>query len=144
VFVAKERGASVLAGVRRSQLAEALSLGAQAAVALDDPAALAAVPELDVLADTVGGEPTLALLPHIKKGGTLASVVGAPPAAQGRDLRVAAFLAHPDGKRLFALAEAVAAGRLQLPVGRVLKLSEAAEAHRLAEAGGAGKIVLVP
>ncbi len=144
VFVAKEHGAQVLAGVRKSQMGEAQSLGADQVVALDDPSALAAVPDLDVLADTVGREPTLQLLPRIKKGGVLASVVGAPEQAKGRDLRIAPLMAQSDAARLHRLAEDVAAGRLQVPIARVFKLSEVQEAHRVAERGGAGKLVLVP
>ena len=39
-------------------------------------------------------------------------------------------------------AEAIGEGRLQLPLGLVLPLAQAAEAHIQGERGGAGKIVL--
>jgi NADPH:quinone reductase len=45
---------------------------------------------------------------------------------------------------LTRFAEQLAAGRLRTRVAQVLPLDEAAEAHRLAEAGGLhGKVVLV-
>jgi NADPH:quinone reductase-like Zn-dependent oxidoreductase len=143
-FAAKQRGAKVIAGVRGAQLEEAKQVGADQVMALDDDAAIQALPPLDVVADTVGHEPTLKLLPKIKRGGTLASVVGAPAEAKDRDLRVATLIMHSDPARLQQLAVDVAAGRLRLPVGRVLKLADIQEAHRLAEQGRSGKIVLVP
>jgi NADPH:quinone reductase-like Zn-dependent oxidoreductase len=74
--------------------------------------------------------------------GTLGSVLGEPPAAKGRDLRVRAFLSHPDGRRLGALAEAAARGELEIPISKRLPLSQVREAHRLAERGTEGKILL--
>jgi NADPH:quinone reductase-like Zn-dependent oxidoreductase len=144
VFVAKQHGATVIAGVRRSQLDEARALGADELVALDDEAALQALSPFDVLADTVGHEPTLKLLPKIRDGGTLASVVGSPPEAKARNIRIAAILTQPDPARLRQLADDVVRRRFELPVGRVLKLAEIQEAHRLAEKGGSGKLVIVP
>ena len=103
---------------------------------------IAHLPEVDAIADTVGGETIARLLPKIRKGGTLASVVGEPAAAKGRDLRVRAFVSHPDGKRLGDLAEAAARGELRIPIGNRLPISEVREAHRLAERGADGKILL--
>jgi NADPH:quinone reductase-like Zn-dependent oxidoreductase len=144
VFVAKQHGAKVIAGVRRAQLEQAKELGVDQVVALDDDSALQALPLLDVLADAVGGGTTVKLLPKIKSGGTLASVVGSPPEAKEHNLKIEGFMAQSDPARLKQLATDVAEGRLQLPVGRVLKLADIQEAHRLAEGGGSGKIVLVP
>jgi NADPH:quinone reductase-like Zn-dependent oxidoreductase len=50
---------------------------------------------------------------------------------------------RPDADQLGLLAEWVDTGRLRIHVDRTLPLADAAEAHRLQEAGGAGKIVLV-
>jgi NADPH:quinone reductase-like Zn-dependent oxidoreductase len=55
-FVLKQRGAKVLVGVRGKQLEDARKLNADGVVALDDEAALAKLPTLDAVADTVGGE----------------------------------------------------------------------------------------
>jgi hypothetical protein len=96
-------------------------LGAERLVPLDDEAALREVPPLDVLADTVGHEPTLKLLPKIKKGGRLASVVGAPEEARALNVRVEAMMTQPDARRMQQLAEDVAAKRLILPVARVMR-----------------------
>jgi NADPH:quinone reductase-like Zn-dependent oxidoreductase len=144
VFVAKQHGAHVWAGVRRSQLKDGEALGAERLVPLDDDAVLREVPPLDVLADTVGHEPTLKLLPKIKKSGRLASVVGAPEEARALNVRVEVIMTQPDARRMQQLAEDVAAKRLILPVARVMRFEDIQEAHRLAEQGGIGKIVLRP
>jgi NADPH:quinone reductase-like Zn-dependent oxidoreductase len=143
VHVAKLRGASVIAGVRASQKAEAAGLGADQVVGIDDGAELAGLPPLDAIADTVGHETISKLLEHLKPGGTLGSVLGEPPGARGRAMVVRAILAHPDAKRLRELAEAVARGDLKIPIAMRLPLAQAAEAQRLAERGGLGGKVLI-
>ncbi len=143
VFAAKARGAKVWAGVRRSQLAEASGLGAEGVVALDDPAAVERLPMLDGIADTVGGETLEGLLHKVKKGGTIASVVGASSGASALGLVVRAMWAHADAARLTALAGAVAAGELVIPIARRLPLAEAREAQRIAEHHAGGKVLLL-
>lgn len=144
VHAAKKLGARVIAGVRANQKGEAQELGAEQVVAIDDDAAIAGLPQLDAVADTVGGETIAKLIPRIRKGGALGSVVGEPAAAKGRDLRVRAFLAHADPARLRALAEDAARGELTIPVEKRLPLEKAREAQKLAERGGVGKILLLP
>jgi NADPH:quinone reductase-like Zn-dependent oxidoreductase len=142
VYAAKRLGARVIAGVRAAQRSEAQRLGVEQVVAIDDDDEIARLPQLDAIADTVDGETIARLIPKIRKGGTLGSVLGEPPAAKGRDLRVRAFLSHPDGRRLGALAEAAARGELEIPISKRLPLSQVREAHRLAERGTEGKILL--
>ena len=55
VFTAKERGATVIAGVLKRQMDEAKTVGADQVVATDDDAAIANLAPLDAVADTVGG-----------------------------------------------------------------------------------------
>jgi NADPH:quinone reductase-like Zn-dependent oxidoreductase len=142
--VAKQHGAHVIAGVRKSQKAEAEGLGADRVIALDDLKELASLPELDAVADMVGHETIDQVLPHIRKNGVLATVLGAPPAAEGRDLRVVPIWAQPDSARLEELGREVARGLFSIPIGKRLKLSQIREAQSLAEKGGIGKIVLTP
>jgi NADPH:quinone reductase-like Zn-dependent oxidoreductase len=145
VFVAKERGARVIAGVRKKQLDAARALGADQVVALDDEATLRDLPELDIIADTVSGKTIEALLPRLKSGGILASVLGEPPAAKGRPIEVRALLAQPDGKLLARYAQAVAEKRLTIPIAERLPLAKAGEAHKRAEEHQVdGKILLIP
>ncbi|AKU99473.1 Bifunctional protein: zinc-containing alcohol dehydrogenase [Labilithrix luteola] len=144
VFVAKGLGARVIAGVRASQKDEALALGVDGVLALDRDDEVAALPEVDAIADTVGGAVIAKLLPKIKRGGAVASVLGAPTVGDRSDLRVKAIVSHPDPTQLDRLAREVAASRLLMPVSRTLKFSDVREAHRVAEKGGHGKVVMVP
>jgi NADPH:quinone reductase-like Zn-dependent oxidoreductase len=144
VHVARQHGAHVIAGVRSSQRKEAESLGADRVIALDDSQEIAALPELDAIADMVGHKTIDLLLPHIRKNGVLASVVGAPASAAGSDLRVVPVVVKPDPARLEELGREVARGELSIPIGRRFTLSQIQEASELAEAGGIGKIVLTP
>jgi NADPH:quinone reductase-like Zn-dependent oxidoreductase len=144
VYAARQRGARVFAGVRARQKAEAAKLGAEGVVALDDDREVAGLAPLDALADTVGGETAARLLEKVKPGGVLGSVLGEPPGAKERGLTVRAFMAHPDPERLGELAQAVARGELAIPVSRRFPLAEVAEAHRVAERGGVGKVLLLP
>ena len=141
VFVGKQHGAYVIAGVRLKRRDEAGEIGADAVVALDDDGEVQGLPELDAIADTVGGKTIGALLPKLKKSGRLATVLGRPDAARDLDVRE---VWAPDVERLYQLAEDVRGGKLRIPIARRMKLSDIREAHALAEKGGGGKIVLIP
>jgi NADPH:quinone reductase-like Zn-dependent oxidoreductase len=147
VFAAKARGAVVYAGVRAKRAAAAAALGADAVVALDDDAAIAALPALDGIADTVGGETTQKLLGKLKTGGKIGSVVGPPAGAEElvkeRKLVVRGILTHDDAPRLAALAQAVADGKLAVPITRRFPLADAAAAMAFAQGGAEGKVVLL-
>src|ERR1700728_3454793 len=78
VFTAKERGATVIAGVLKRQMDEANSVGADQVVATDDDTAIANLPRLDAVADTVGGRTAEKLIAKVRAGGVFASVVGVP------------------------------------------------------------------
>lgn len=142
VFVAKQHGATVIAGVKRKQTGEADSLGADSIAAIDDEQGLSAIVELDAIADTVDGDTLKSLMGKLKKSGRLASVLGKPAAAGNVDVR--AVFAHPDPDRLYRLAEDFRHGRLKIPIARRMKLSEIREAHKAAQNGADGKIALQP
>ena len=146
VFTAKERGATVIAGVlkRQMQTDEAKTVGADQVVATDDDAAIASLPPLDAVADTVGGRTAKKLIAKVKPGGVYASVVDPPQnAAQYPSVKVVHVFSKFDRKTLEFMAEAVRDGKLVIPISQKLPLREAAEAQATAEKGGAGKILLV-
>ncbi len=144
VYVALERGARVIVGVRARQQQQAQALQAAQIVALDSDSEVSALPELDAIADTVGGEVIGNLLPKLKRRGVLGSVLGSPKAAEGRDIRIETFSAQPNATRLARMTEAVRSGKLAIPIARKFNLSEAAAAQQLAETGHVnGKVVLV-
>ena len=145
VYAAKELGARVIAGVRQEQKSAAEELGVDEVVAVDDEREIASLPQLDVIADTVGHEVVERLILKLKPNGVLGSVLGKPRAAEGRPIRVEAFTAQPDAALLRRMAEAVRKGKLQIPMAKRFRLSEVREAQALAERGGLdGKIALVP
>lgn len=145
VYLAKALGARVIAGVKTDQKREAASLNADRVVAIDDSREIAELPELDAIADTVDHDVIGKLIPKLKAGGVLGSVLGKPSEAEGKDIRVEAFMATPDASLLRQMADAVRDGKLLIPIARTMKLSEAGEAQALAEKGSlGGKILLIP
>jgi NADPH:quinone reductase-like Zn-dependent oxidoreductase len=145
VFTAKERGATVIAGVLKRQMDGAKSVGADQFIATDDDTAIANLPPLDAVADTVGGKTAEKLIARVKPGGVFASVVGAPHnAAKYPSVKVATVFSKFDRKTLEFMAEAVRDGKLVIPISEKLPLSEAAEAQATAEKGSIGKILLLP
>ncbi|MGO9339183.1 MAG: NADP-dependent oxidoreductase [Terracidiphilus sp.] len=145
VFTAKDRGATVIAGVLKRQFDEAKTVGADRLVATDDDTAIANLPPLDAVADTVGGRTAEKLIAKVKAGGVYASVVEAPQnAAKYTSVKVVHVFSKFDRKTLEFMAEAVRDGKLVIPIGPKLPLSQAAEAQAAAEKGGIGKILLLP
>jgi NADPH:quinone reductase-like Zn-dependent oxidoreductase len=144
VFTAKERGATVIAGVLKRQVDEARTAGADQAVATDDGTAIANLPPLDAVADTVDGRTAEKLIAKVKPGGVFATVLRAPQnAAKYPDVKVAPVFSKFDRKTLEFMAEAVRDGKLVIPISETLPLRQAAEAQAAAEKGAAGKILLV-
>ena len=145
VFTAKAHGATVIAGVLKRQVDNAKTVGADQVAETDDDTAIANLPPLDAVADAVGGRTAEKLIARVKQGGVYASVVGPPRnAAEYPSVKVVGVFSKFDRKTLEFMAEAVRDGKLVIPIGLKLPLSQAAEAHAKAEKGGAGKILLVP
>jgi NADPH:quinone reductase-like Zn-dependent oxidoreductase len=143
VWTAKKAGAKVIAGVKKSQVKEAATLGADQVLALDDAAAMEKLGFIDAVADTVGGETAQKLLAKVKQGGVFASVLGPPAnAAMHPTVKVETVVAQSDGATLRTMAEDVAAGRFVIPIDRMVPLAEAGAAQAAAEKGGVGKILL--
>ena len=126
LYRAKQRGASVIAAVLSAQKDAARSLGADRIVATDSDEEIASLPPLDAIADTVGGHLIEKLIPKLKPGGTLGSVLGKPKAAEGKNIRVKAVLSQSDAALLRELAEAVQSRALVIPIARQFRLSEPA------------------
>ena len=145
VYMAKTSGAHVIAGVRHFQLDQAQSIGADETIALDDAAAFATVPQVDVVANTLRGKAATALLAKVKDGGTFASVTGAPDGAGNYPkVRVVSFRSKQDRTGIAFIADAVNAGKLTIPIGRREALENAGAAQAAFTKGGIGKVLLVP
>jgi NADPH:quinone reductase-like Zn-dependent oxidoreductase len=144
VWVAKQRGAHVIAGVRGSQKKAAEELEADALLALDSREEMDSLGLADVVADTIGGSVGDLLLAKVKPGGRFASVVGPPADAKlYPGIQVEAFGSHPDAAKMRTLAEDIASGKFRIPVDRRMPLADAAKAHAEAEKGGVGKVILL-
>jgi NADPH:quinone reductase-like Zn-dependent oxidoreductase len=144
VFTAKERGAIVIAAVLSRQIDEAKTVGADQVVATDDDTAIANLPPLDAVADTVGGTTAEKLIAKVKPGGVYASVVGPPQnAAKYPSVKEVHVFSKFDRKTLEFMAEAVRDGKLVIPISEKMPLSDAAKAQVDAEKGGIGKVLLV-
>ncbi len=144
IRAAKDLGAHVIAGVRKKQLEEAETLGADSVIALDDDKAMAALGWMDAIADAVGGETAAMLMGKVKQGGVFASVLGPPKnAAMHPTVKVVAIVCKPDPERMLKLAKDVVAKRLSIPIDRMLPLAEAGAGQAAAEKGGLGKVVLI-
>lgn len=144
VWAAKKAGAVVIAGVRKAQVKVAETVGANQVLALDDEAAMAKLGFIDAVADTVGGETAQELLGKVKQGGVFASVLGPPANAKMHPtVRIEAIQSVPDAGTLRTMAEDVVAGRLVIPIDRMVPLAEAGKAQAAAEKSGIGKILLL-
>jgi NADPH:quinone reductase-like Zn-dependent oxidoreductase len=135
----------VIAGVRGRQLPEAETLGVSGTVAIDDDSAIAGLAMVDAIADTVGGDTAAKLFGRVKNGGNFgyASVLPDGVAELNATVTVTRVFARADASKLREFADDIRDGKFLLPISRRLPLRNAAEAHALAQQGGAGKIILV-
>ena len=145
VYTAKTLGAHVIAGVEHHQLDQAGSIGADETIALDDPAAFAAIPPVDAVANALRGKAATALLAKVKDGGTFASVTGAPDGSEDFPrVRVLAFRSKQDRAGITSIADAIVAGTMSIPIGLREQLANAGAAQAAFSKGGIGKVLLVP
>jgi NADPH:quinone reductase-like Zn-dependent oxidoreductase len=145
VYVAKHLGAVVIAGVLKKQLQQAANLGVDQVIATDDDNAIAKLPPLDAVANTVPGKIGEILLGKVTKDGVFASVVGPPANAKDYpSIRIVPVHSKPDAKALTEMARAVVDKKLIIPIGQKLPLSSASEGHAAVEKGGIGKVLLTP
>jgi len=90
-----------------------------------------------------------AVLTHLPDGLSLvggfdyASTVPAEMSSSNPTVTLTRVNARPDASKVREFADAVRDGTFRLPISRRMPLREAGEAHRVAQSGGAGKIVLV-
>jgi NADPH:quinone reductase-like Zn-dependent oxidoreductase len=145
VRTARDKGAFVIAGVRKGQLDAARSINANQLVALDDQAAVDALAPVDIVANTVRGGTAEQLVSKVRDGGVFASVTGVPESARRRpSVRTVAFVSKQDPEALLYMAKAVRDGELKIPISQQLPLRDARQAHIAVEQGAGGKILLLP
>jgi NADPH:quinone reductase-like Zn-dependent oxidoreductase len=145
VHTAKKIGAQVIAGVRGKELEAARSLGVSGVLAIDDDRAIENFPLVDAIADTVGGDVAAKLIAKVKPGGSFGYTTMLPEGAAAKNptVKTARVQAKPDPSKVREFVDDVRDGKFVLPIGRRMPLRDAAEAHRLGEKGGIGKILLL-
>jgi NADPH:quinone reductase-like Zn-dependent oxidoreductase len=145
IHTANKLGVRVIAGVRARQLEQARALDVSDVVAMDEEAAIAALPMVDGIADTVGGDAAAKLFHKVKNGGQFAyaSVLAEGLSQRNPAVTITRVFARPDASKVREFADDIRDGKFLLPIGRRMPLRDAGEAHALAQKGGAGKIVLV-
>ncbi|PJJ08607.1 NADPH:quinone reductase-like Zn-dependent oxidoreductase [Flavobacterium sp. 1] len=145
VQMAKAAGAYVIATASGDGVALAEKLGADLVIdyKLQDLTNIAR--DIDLVADTAGGEAQGKLFQILKPGGKLLSIATPPSQALAELYNVNAYFVASDisAKTLQNGIEMIEAGKLQTVVSKVFKLEEAAIAQDFLTAGGVnGKVVL--
>ena len=154
VQIGRLTGAEVVATSRKDVQDLVRSLGADITVDYRDADAwdqLAACSGggYDVIIDLVGGDTIQKSLGLLAAGGRVVSIVDQPNPQSlydgwGFNAEIHLVFLTPNAERLARLGSLTARGLLKPMVEQTLPLDQAAEAHRLIEAGGrTGKIVLV-
>ncbi|MFI6565146.1 NADP-dependent oxidoreductase [Streptomyces sp. NPDC050534] len=126
VQLAVEAGARVVGTGRAADRDTVLALGAHAFLDLET-GRLDDAGEVDVVFDVIGGDILDRSAGLVRAGGTLVTIAQ-PPTVRPKDGRALFFVVEPDRARLADLAQRLRDGRLDVRVGAVRPLSEAAEA----------------
>jgi NADPH:quinone reductase-like Zn-dependent oxidoreductase len=144
VQLARWAGAHVVGTGRANARQRVLELGADDFVDVERDGWEAAVGQVDLVYDTIGGD-VLAHSPAIvKPGGALVSVM-APPQTDRTDIRAVHFVRDPSGVQLRDIARLVDEGTLRPDVGAVYPLAAAREAFMAKSTEHIpGKVVLTP
>jgi NADPH:quinone reductase-like Zn-dependent oxidoreductase len=142
VQLAKQAEVQVFATAGPADVEYVRSLGAETVVNYETTQFEDAVPPVDAVLDTFGGETQHRSFRVLKPGGILVSVISPPPQPAG--FRAAFFLVDVTATLLGTLARLLDSRKLTAKVGSVLPLEEARMAHEML-AGAPhkrGKIVL--
>lgn len=145
VQMAKAAGAYVIATASGEGVVLAKSLGADEVIdyKLQDVTNIAK--DVDLVADTAGGEAQIKLFQILKHGGKLLSIATPPSQELAGQYNVNAYFVASEisSKTLENGIDLIEAGKLQTIVSKIFKLEEAAIAQDFLTAGGVnGKVVL--
>ena len=151
VQLARQAGARVTATSRAAQLPFVAGLGADEVLDHRAQDVLSLGRRWDVVLDTPGRYALADVRPALTAGGVLVSTRPLtldlvrsrwPAALRQTGPRFGAVMTRARSQDLAQLASLVERGLLRPAVDRTFPLTQVAEAHRYAEAGGAGKVVV--
>ena len=146
VQLCKHLGAEVTGTCSARNADHVRALGADRVIAYDVEDFAAAVADQDVVLDLVGGEVHERSRAVLRQGGMLVWLIALPfgEADDGRDVVVRQAIIRDNPEILTAVVTLAEEGHLRPLISRVLPLEEAAEAHRIIEAGDntRGRLVL--
>ena len=145
VQLAKEHGAHITATANGDDVALVRSLGADEVIDYRTQRFEQVARDMDIVLDTLGGPTQESSWSTLRRGGLLVATTMPPPPerAAAAGVRAAFIFSSPRGAVLAQLAERVDDGRLRIVVGQEFALADAAQAHRMGEAGKAhGKMIL--
>jgi NADPH:quinone reductase-like Zn-dependent oxidoreductase len=149
VQIAKARGAYVIGTASADKHEFLAGLGADELIDYRETDFAAAVRDVDVVLDAVGGDYLHRSLRILRKGGLLVTLVPRgskelPREAEKLGVRATEMLVDADHTGMKEIAALVEAGRLRATIASTFPLAEAAKAHTLGETGRTtGKLVLV-
>jgi NADPH:quinone reductase-like Zn-dependent oxidoreductase len=143
VQLAKLHGGRVIATASGRNLEFVTRLGAERVVDYRERRWETALPRVDVVFDTAGGETLDRSWAMLKPHGRIVTVAASAENATKERVKKAFFIVEPDGKRLAETGELVSAGRLKPVVDAVFPLDQAPEvfAERVVR-HGRGKLVI--
>ncbi|MCE7063840.1 NADP-dependent oxidoreductase [Dyadobacter sp. CY326] len=145
VQLAKAAGAYVIATASGKGVELAKNLGADQVIDYKSQDVARLVNDIDLVADTAGGQAQEKLFQVLKPGGKLLSIVIPPSQQLAEQYKVKAGFVASDisVKTLQNGLELVKAGKFKPVVSKVFKLGEAAKAQDFLTAGGVnGKVIL--
>ncbi|WP_173036000.1 NADP-dependent oxidoreductase [Phytohabitans flavus] len=148
VQIAKVLGAEVIGTASGAKHAFVKGVGADEVIDYTTVDFTAAVRDVDVVVDTIGGEYGPRSLRVLKPGGLVVSLASPAEAAltgpaREAGKRAAFMVVEADQAGMREVAALAESGRLRVTIDRTLPLEQAARAHELGERGHTtGKIVL--
>jgi NADPH:quinone reductase-like Zn-dependent oxidoreductase len=140
--LAHERGAYVIGTASGAGIQRARELGADEAIAAS-AVFEKALPPVDLVFDTVGGEVLSRSVSALRDGGRLVSIAEEPPEDPGLEISTTYFVVEPSREQLEQLSRVADAGTLRVEIDSVFSLDAARAAFERVQARGKrGKVVL--
>jgi NADPH:quinone reductase-like Zn-dependent oxidoreductase len=145
VQFAKWKGAQVIGTTSTANVEFVRALGAETVIDYTVMPFEEVVQDVDFVLDTIGGETLRRSMQVLKRGGTLVSIVEAPPAALAEKLGIWAInnAVLPTSEHLRKIVQLIDTGHARPIIRQTFPLHQAPQAHELSETGhGRGRIVL--